>query len=66
MIIEAKEINGVIECKHEIHLECSNCSAEVDAVEYSQGTCNDCGQPWDEKRHIGIYVTSVPATGQTL
>jgi hypothetical protein len=38
---------------------------EVDAVEYVSKTCNDCGQPWNEKRHVGIYVTSVPAQGAT-
>jgi rRNA maturation endonuclease Nob1 len=66
MIIDAKQINGIIECKHEIHLECANCGSTVDAIEYKSGTCNDCGSPWDEIRHVAIHVTSVPATGQTL
>lgn len=66
MIIEAKEINGNIECKHEVSLECANCGAEVDALEYTAGTCNDCGSPWDEKRHVAIHVTSVPLLGQTF
>jgi hypothetical protein len=65
MIIEAKKINGIIIPKHEIHLECGHCGMEVDAVEYVSKTCNDCGQPWNEKRHVGIYVTSVPAQGAT-
>lgn len=65
MIIEAKEIDGVIEPKHEIHLECANCGMEVDAVEYTQGTCSDCGNPWDEKRAVAIHVTSVPMSGHS-
>lgn len=66
MIVEAQTINGVVVPKHEINLECKNCGMEVDAVEYSSGTCSDCGQPWDEKRHVAIHVTSVPAKGQTF
>jgi len=66
MIIEAQTINGVIVPKHEITLECANCGSEVDAVEYAQNTCNDCGNPWDEKRHISIYATSIPLSGSTF
>jgi hypothetical protein len=65
MIIEAKEIDGVVECKHEINIQCSNCNMTVDAVEYAQGTCSDCGAPWDEIRHTAIHVTSIPMTGQS-
>ena len=67
MRIAAKELDGgVIECAHEVSLECANCGAIVDAVEYTSGTCNDCGQPWDEKRHVAIHVTSIPIFGETL
>lgn len=66
MIIEAKELNGEIVPRHEINLECNHCGMEVDALEYTQGTCSDCGKPWDEKRHVAIYVTSIPMTGQTF
>lgn len=66
MIVEAKEIDGVITCKYEVSLECGNCGAEVDAEEYTSGTCSDCGAPWDEKKHIGIHVTSTPASGQVF
>ena len=65
MIIEAKEVNGIIECTHEVHLQCSNCNMEVDAIEYALGTCSDCGAPWDEKRHVAIHVTSIPMVGQS-
>ena len=63
MIIDAKEVNGEIVPKHEVSLECSSCGMEVDAVEYTSGTCSDCGEPWDEKRHMAIHVTSIPMTG---
>lgn len=66
MIVEAKEVNGIIECKYEVSLECAHCGSEVDAEEYTSGTCVDCGEPWNEIKHVAIYVTSVPATGQTL
>lgn len=66
MIIQAKEIDGTIDCRYETHLECANCGMEVDNVEYTSGTCNDCGSPWDEIRHVAVHVTSVPAQGQTF
>jgi len=67
MIIDAKELsNGLIECRYETHLECANCGMEVDALEYSSGTCSDCGSDWDEKRHIAVHVTSIPLSGQTF
>ena len=65
MIIEAKNVDGIIVPKHEINLECANCGMEVDAVEYNSGKCSDCGSDWDEVRHIAIHVTSVPALGQS-
>lgn len=66
MIIESKKIDGVIEPKYEVYLECSNCGMQVDDIEYNSGTCSDCGQPWDEKRHVAIHVTTVPITGHTM
>lgn len=66
MIVEAQEVNGVIQCKYEVSLECASCGAAVDAEEYTSGTCNDCGQPWDEIKHIGVHVTSTPASGQVF
>lgn len=66
MIIEAKETNGIIEAKYEVNLECANCGMPVDAVEYDQGTCSDCGETWNEKRHVAIHVTSEPMSGETL
>lgn len=66
MIIDAKKIDGVVDVTHEVNLECANCGMEVDAVEYTSGTCSDCGEPWDEKRHVAIHVTSIPMSGQTF
>lgn len=66
MKIAAKEINGVIEPTYEVSLQCASCGMEVDAVEYESGTCSDCGEPWDEIRHIAIHVTSVPLSGQSM
>jgi protein-arginine kinase activator protein McsA len=66
MIIEAKKTEGKLEPKHEISLQCKNCGMEVDDVEYTAGTCSDCGEPWDEIRHLAIYVTSVPMSGKTM
>lgn len=66
MIIDAKKVSGVIDCKHEVFLECAFCGMEVDDIEYNSGTCSDCGKPWDEKRHVAVYVTSVPMSGQTM
>lgn len=66
MIIEAKKIGTKIEPKHEIILQCKSCGMEVDAAEYTSGTCTDCGAPWDEIRHVAIHVTSVPMSGQTM
>jgi rRNA maturation endonuclease Nob1 len=67
MRIEAKELdNGIIECTHEVMLECANCGMPVDAVEYKDKVCNDCGEPWEEKRHVAIHVTSIPIFGETL
>lgn len=67
MKIEARELeNGIIECAHEIQLECANCGMPVDAAEYNNDVCSDCGQPWKEKRHVAIHVTSIPLFGETL
>ena len=66
MIIEAKKIENGIEPKHEIRLQCRHCGMEVDDVEYTSGECSDCGEPWDEVRHMAIYVTSVPMSGKTM
>lgn len=66
MIIEAKQIENGIDPKHEITLQCGNCGMEVDAIEYQEGTCTDCGEPWDEIRHVSIYATSIPMSGQTV
>jgi predicted RNA-binding Zn-ribbon protein involved in translation (DUF1610 family) len=52
MIVDAKEINGIITNRYETHLECSNCGMEVDAEEYNSGTCSDCGAAWDGKKSI--------------
>jgi predicted RNA-binding Zn-ribbon protein involved in translation (DUF1610 family) len=49
MIVDAKEINGIITNKYETYLECSNCGMEVDAEEYKSGTCSDCGAAWNGK-----------------
>ena len=65
MIVDAKEINGIITNKYETYLECSNCGMEVDAEEYKSGTCSDCGAAWDGKKHMTIHVTSVPAEGKS-
>lgn len=66
MIIAAKQVGDSIEPAHEIYLECANCGMDVDAVEHKLGTCEDCGLPWNEKRHVAIHVTSVPATGESM
>jgi len=66
MIIEAKKLNnGIIQCKYEVHLECSSCGMTVDAEEYKSGTCSDCGTAWNGKQHTKIHVTSVPLAGQS-
>jgi Zn finger protein HypA/HybF involved in hydrogenase expression len=65
MIVDAKEINGIITNKYETYLECSNCGMEVDAEEYKTGTCSDCGAAWNGKKHTKVHVTSVPATGKS-
>jgi len=66
MIVEAKKLaDGRITNKYETHLECTNCSMEVDAEEYNSGTCSDCGEPWNEKKHMAVHVTSLPMGGQT-
>lgn len=67
MRIEAKKLDtGIVECTHEVTLECAHCGMPVDAVEYEDKVCKDCGQPWEEKRHIAIHVTSIPLFGETL
>ena len=66
MIVNAKQLkDGTVINKYETHLECSNCGMTVDAEEYNSGTCNDCGESWNEKRHVAIHVTSVPLSGKT-
>jgi Zn finger protein HypA/HybF involved in hydrogenase expression len=65
MIVEAKEENGIIINKYEVHLECSNCGMTVDAEEYKSGTCSDCGAAWNGKKHTKVHVTSVPLAGQS-
>ena len=67
MRIEAKELDdGIVVCTHEVMLECANCGMPVDAIEYQDKVCSDCGQPWEEKRHVAIHVTSIPIFGKTL
>lgn len=64
--VDAKQKkDGQIECTYEVGLECSNCGMIVDAEEYNSGTCSDCGEAWNEKRHTAIYVTSIPMQGQS-
>lgn len=66
MIVEAKNLkDGTVVNKYETHLECGNCGMNVDAEEYASGTCSDCGEPWNEKRHVGIHVTSIPMQGES-
>jgi predicted RNA-binding Zn-ribbon protein involved in translation (DUF1610 family) len=66
MIVEAKTLkDGTIVNKYETHLECSSCGMHVDAEEYESGICSDCGAAWNGKQHTKVYVTSVPASGQT-
>ena len=66
MIVNAKKTkNGAIINKYRTHLECAECGMKVDAEEYKSGTCSDCGAAWNGKQHTAVYVTSVPASGQT-
>jgi|TARA_R110000796_G_scaffold156758_1_gene273512 predicted RNA-binding Zn-ribbon protein involved in translation (DUF1610 family) len=66
MIVESKTLkDGTIVNKYETHLECSSCGMHVDAEEYESGICSDCGAAWNGKQHTKVYVTSVPASGQT-
>jgi len=60
-----KKEDGSVECAYEVGLECSHCGMSVDAEEYKSGICSDCGEAWNEKKHIGIYVTSIPMSGKT-
>lgn len=66
MIIDAKKVDGVLQPRYEVYLECGHCGMEVDDIEYTSGTCSDCGKPWEEKRHVAIHVTSVPMSGKTM
>lgn len=66
MIIEAKRVDGIIQPKYEVILQCASCGMVVDDIEYNSGVCNDCGSPWEEKRHVAIHVTSLPLTGKTF
>ena len=66
MIVDAKKVDGIVQPRYEVMLECSHCGMEVDDVEYTSGTCSDCGKPWEEKRHVSIHVTSVPMAGKTM
>ena len=64
--IEAKKNeDGSVVCAYEVELECSNCGMTVDAEEYNSGTCSDCGEPWDAKRHTRVHATSIPLEGQS-
>ena len=66
MLVQAKKLqDGTVVNTYETHLECAHCGMEVDAEEYASGTCSDCGEPWNEKRHVGIHVTSIPMAGET-
>ena len=66
MLVDAKKLeDGTVVNKYETYLECANCSMEVDAEEYNSGTCSDCGESWNEKRHVAIHVTSIPMAGET-
>ena len=58
MIIEAKDINGNIECKHEVSLECANCGAvfklrhDMDESYYKVEFCPFCGDTIDEESNF--------------
>jgi rRNA maturation endonuclease Nob1 len=64
--IEAKKNeDGSVVCAYEVELECYNCGMIVDAEEYNLGTCSDCGEPWNAKKHTRVHATSIPLEGQT-
>lgn len=62
-IIEAQMIDGLVQPKHEVQIECSACGYDLDEAELTADTCSDCGSPLNLKQHISIHATSVPAAG---
>ena len=60
---EAEEVDGVVVCKHEIEVLCSNCNDPVSEHEEATGTCTNCGEPWQPRQSTSIWATSVPAAG---
>lgn len=62
--IEARTLDdGLIEPKHEVHIECAACGYDLDESELNADTCSDCGSALNLKQHISIHATSVPAAG---
>ena len=62
-VIEAQMVDGYIQPKHEVQIECAACGYDLDESELSADTCSDCGAPLNLKQHISIHATSVPAAG---
>jgi hypothetical protein len=66
MIKEAKKLeDGTVQSKYELNIECYHCAMPVDAEEYNSGVCSDCKKPWKERKHVGVYVTSIPMMGKS-
>ena len=64
--LEATTNEDGIVPKMDIDLQCGDCGMPVDSIEYTQGTCIDCGNPWNPIQHVTIYATTVPASGQVF
>lgn len=66
-VVEAKEVNGVIESSYGVKQVCAACGYDLDEQELSADTCRDCGAPLKLAQHTWIYATSIPAAqGSTL
>jgi predicted RNA-binding Zn-ribbon protein involved in translation (DUF1610 family) len=63
IVNEAKNLDNVIEPKHEIEVVCANCGYDLDENELSADTCADCGETLNLRQNTKIYATTIPAAG---
>jgi len=62
-LYEAQKVDGVIVCKHEVEILCSNCNDPVSEQEEASGTCTNCGESWKPRQSTSVWATSVPQAG---
>jgi len=60
---DAQKIDGVKHPKYEVEAICSNCQDPVSEQEELTGVCTNCGESWNPKVSVSIWVTSVPPAG---